>query len=110
MCPQSIEAFVFYKTEGKNYSIHSMITRVEVFVHPGLGAELAKVAIAIPAISIPRAKGRIARSSESAILRPEDVPLHTKRLPNEFQNNFGSVISPPRLPNIIPKEIRSGIQ
>ena len=34
------------------------------------------------------------------------IPLHTKRLPNKFQNNFGSASPPPKLPNRIAKPIR----
>ena len=34
------------------------------------------------------------------------VKLHTQRLPNEFQNNFSSVVPPPTLPNKIPKTTR----
>ena len=36
------------------------------------------------------------------------ILLHTKRVPNRFQNNFGSVAPPPTLPNIIPKTFRQG--
>ena len=41
-----------------------------------------------------------------SLLKLFKIPLHTKRSPNQFQNYFGSVIPPPKLPNIIPKAIR----
>ena len=34
----------------------------------------------------------------------QSLPLQTKRLPKSFQNKFGSAISPPTLPSIIPKK------
>ena len=41
------------------------------------------------------------------IFSPSVMPF---RRPEKFQNNVGSVISPPKLPNIIPKRIRKRIR
>ena len=38
----------------------------------------------------------------------DTISSHTKRLPNQFQNNFGSEIPPPKSPNIIPKRFGKG--
>ena len=38
----------------------------------------------------------------------KSTAIHTKGLPNSFQNHFGSAIPPPKLPKMIPKTFRQG--